>query len=500
MEILLSLAIALLVGLGLSRLAKLLKLPAVTAYLVAGILIGPFCLGRAGVKGLGFTSFEELDSLKIISEVALGFIAFSIGNEFRLSQLKAIGKQATVIGIVQAVMATLLVDVALIGLHYIIPDKLPLPSAIILGAIASATAPAATLMVVRQYKAKGPLTNTLLPVVALDDAVGLVLFAVSFGIAKAVMSGHISVISVVVEPLLEIVLSLALGTIMGFAFSFVERFFHSRSKRLSVSVAFVILTVGISLLKFEAGEVHIGFSSLLTCMMLGTIFCNISDISEELMDRLDRWTAPLFILFFVVSGAELDLAVLGDGMNVLIGVVYIIFRCGGKYLGSYASAKATKCTPAVTKYLGITLFPQAGVALGMAMKASALGEEGYMVSNIVLFSVLIMEIIGPFLTKLSLQKAGEITPEERVSHRGAKYHHFHLPHFGHKHRNEEIIVSPEGEMTIDTDATDTTDNCAEIVETEIAEIVETEIVENVEIEISEMQGDDSNSQSALGTK
>lgn len=475
MEILLSLALALLVGLGLSRLAKLLQLPAVTAYLIAGILIGPFCLGRAGVKGLGFTSFDELESLKIISEVALGFIAFSIGNEFRLSQLKTIGKQATVIGIVQAVMATLFVDAALIGLHFIIPEKLPLPSAIILGAIASATAPAATLMVVRQYKAKGPLTNTLLPVVALDDAVGLVLFAVSFGVAKAVMpGGEISVISVVVEPLLEIVLSLALGTVMGFAFSFVERFFHSRSKRLSVSVAFVLLTVGISLMKFQAGEVHIGFSSLLSCMMLGTIFCNISDISEELMDRLDRWTAPVFILFFVISGAELDLAVLGDGMIVLIGVVYIIFRCAGKYLGSFASAKATKCAPAVTKYLGITLFPQAGVALGMAMKASDIGPEGEMVSNIVLFSVLIMEIIGPFLTKLSLQKAGEITPEERVSHRGAKYHHFHLPHFGHKHRDEEIIVSPEGEMTIDTDVADTTEMA------EVSDVVEMEISQGVE--------------------
>ena len=469
MEVLLSIAIALLVGLGLSRLAKLLQLPAVTAYLIAGILVGPFCLGKAGVKGLGFTSFDELESLKIISEVALGFIAFSIGNEFRLSQLKTIGKQATVIGIVQAVMATLLVDGALIALHFIIPDKLSLPSAIILGAIASATAPAATLMVVRQYKAKGPLTNTLLPVVALDDAVGLVLFAVSFGIAKALISGSVSVISIIVEPLIEIILSLALGTIMGFLFSFVERFFHSRSKRLSVSVAFVFITVAISLMKFEAGQVHIGFSSLLSCMMLGTIFCNVSEISHELMDRLDRWTAPLFILFFVISGAELDLKVLGDYMIVIIGLVYIIFRCGGKYLGSFVSAKATKCTPAVTKYLGITLFPQAGVALGMAMKASAIGEQGEMVSNIVLFSVLIMEIIGPFLTKISLQKAGEIAPEERVSHRGATYHRFHFPHFGHKHQNEDVILSPEGELTIDTDVAE-----------DIVDTAETEMVESAE--------------------
>ncbi len=452
MEILLSLAIALIVGLFLSRLAKLVKLPAVTAYLVAGILVGPFCLGQAGVKGLGFTSFEEIESISIISEVALGFIAFSIGNEFRLSQLKQIGKQATVVGIVQAVTATVLVDVALVALHFIIPDKLPLPSAIILGAIASATAPAATLMVVRQYKSKGPLTDTLLPVVALDDAVGLVLFAVSFGVAKALISGTVSVISVLVEPLIEIVLSLALGGVMGALFSFVERFFHSRSKRLSVSVAFVFLTVAISLMKFEAGGVHIGFSSLLTCMMLGTIFCNISDISAELMDRLDRWTAPLFILFFVMSGAELDLAVLADGFIVLIGVVYIIFRCIGKYVGAYASAKATKCPPQVTKYLGITLFPQAGVALGMALKASSLGEQGAMVSNIVLFSVLIMELVGPSLTKMSLNRAGEIAQNERVSHRGAMYHHIHLPHItlphwhhhGHHTAVVENVVAKEG--------------------------------------------------------
>ena len=418
MEILLSLAIALIVGLLLSRLAKVLKLPAVTAYLVAGILVGPFCLGQAGVKGLGFTSFDEIKSISIISEVALGFIAFSIGNEFRLSDLKAIGKQATIIGIVQAVVATLLVDGALIALHFIIPDKLPLPSAIILGAIASATAPAATLMVVRQYKAKGPLTNTLLPVVALDDAVGLVLFAVSFGVAKALISGSISVISILVEPLIEIVLSLALGAAMGFLFSFVERFFHSRSKRLSISVGFVFLTVAISTLKFNIGGVHIGFSSLLTCMMLGTIFCNICDFSEELMDRLDRWTAPIFILFFVISGADFDLSVLTDLIVVLNGIVYIVFRCVGKYFGANISARFSKSDENVKKYLGITLFPQAGVALGMALKAAALGPIGVIVSNLTLFSVLIYELVGPFLTKLALTKAGEIDPEGKRSARG----------------------------------------------------------------------------------
>ena len=416
--VLLNLAVALLVGLMLSRLAKLVKLPAVTAYLVAGILIGPYCLGALKIEGLGFISMENIHTYGLVSDVALGFIAFLIGNEFRLAQLKKTGKQATVIGIVQAVFTTLVVDAVLIGLHFIIPDKLPLPTAIILGAIASATAPAATLMVVKQYKAKGPVTDVLLPVVALDDAVGLVLFAVSFGVAKALIAGHVNVLSVIVEPILEVVLSLALGTVMGLLFTWFERFFHSRSKRLSMSVAFVFFTVAFSMLKFEIGGVHIGFSSLLTCMMLGTVFCNVCDFSEELMDRLDRWTAPLFLLFFVISGAELELSVFSDIMVVLIGLVYIAFRCLGKYFGAGISARATGCDSNIIKYLGITLFPQAGVALGMATKAGeAFGDIGILISNITLFSVLIYELVGPFLTKIALTKAGEIKPEGRVSSR-----------------------------------------------------------------------------------
>lgn len=417
MQMLLCLSIALFAGLMLSRLAKVLKLPAVTAYLVAGILVGPYLLGSFGVKGLGFISMEDIESYGIICDVALGFIAFSIGNEFRLAQLKQIGKQATVIGIIQAVFTTIVVDAALIGLHFVIPDKLPLSAAIILGAVASATAPAATLMVVRQYKAEGPVTKILLPIVALDDAVGLILFAVSFGVAKALMDGHLNIISVVVEPVLEVVLSIALGAVMGFLFSFFERFFHSRSKRLAMSVTFVFLTVALSMLQFEIGGVHIAFSSLLVCMMLGTVFCNVCDFSEELMDRIDRWTAPLFVLFFVISGAELELSIFKDATIVLIGVVYIVFRCLGKYFGASSSSKLMKCDPSIVKYLGITLFPQAGVALGMAIKAQTIGEEGVIVANIVLFSVLVYELVGPYLTKISLTKAGEIQPEGKISAR-----------------------------------------------------------------------------------
>ena len=421
--ILLNLSLALFAGLALSRLAKVFNLPAVTAYLIAGVLIGPFVLGAFGVSGLGFTSMANVDNYTILCDIALGFIAFSIGNEFRISSLKTIGKQATVVGILQALTATLLVDGVLIAMHFIMPDKLPLPSAIILGAVASATAPAATLMVVRQYKAKGPLTNMLLPVVALDDAVGLIVFAISFGIAKSLGTGKVDFVSIIVEPILEVVLSLLLGALMGWLFAFMERFFQSRSKRMAVSVTFVLLTVGLSMISFDIGGVHIAFSSLLVCMMLGTVFCNICDFSEELMDRVDRWTAPLCILFFVIIGSQLDLSVFTDGAVVLIGVLYIIARSIGKCVGAWGSAKMTKCEPTIVKYLGITLLPQAGVALGMALKASELGAEGAIVQNITLFAVLIYEIVGPMLTKIALTKAGDITPEGRTSARAIHAKH-----------------------------------------------------------------------------
>ena len=416
-EILLTLSIALLSGLLLSRLAKKMGLPAVTAYLVAGVIIGPFCLGKLG---FGFSAVENSpEHYSILCDLALGFIAFAIGNEFRLSQLKKIGKQATVIGIGQAIVTTIVVDIALITLSFILPEGyLPLPAAIILGAVATATAPAATLMVVRQYKAKGPVTDILLPVVALDDAVGLVVFAISFGVAGAIDTGAIDAVSMIVNPILEVVLSIALGAAMGFLFTFCEKFFHSRSKRMAISVTFVMLTVAISSLKFEIGSVHIAFSSLLSCMMLGTIFCNICDFSAELMDRADRWTVPLLVLFFVISGAELDLSVFTNWVYIVIGLAYIVFRCIGKYFGARTSAKISKCDDNIVKYLGITLFPQAGVALGMASQALALGGEiGTLVQSITLFSVLIYELFGPYFTKVALTKAGDIVPHGKTSAR-----------------------------------------------------------------------------------
>ena len=417
MSALCSLSICLLAGLLLSRFAKKFGLPAVTAYLIAGLLLGPSCMGAVGVEGLGFPTLEDVSAFRVISQTALGFIAFAIGNEFRLEQLRHMGRAAILIGILQAVITTLLVDLALIGIHLWRPEMISLASALTLGAIAAATAPAATLMMVRQYKADGPLTRLLLLVVAIDDAVGLVLFAVSFGVASALTSGTISVVSVVVEPFLEILLSLILGALMGLLLNQLEKYFHSRSKRLSISVGCVALAVAVSSTEFTVGDVHCGFSLLLVCMMMSTVFCNICDFSEELMGRVDGWTTPLFVLFFVLSGAELDLTILRSPAVLLLGVTYILARSAGKYLGAFGSAALCKCNRETRNYLGITLFPQAGVALGMALTAQSLPGDGPMVRNIVLFSVLIYELVGPTLTKWALMAAGEIRPEGKTSAR-----------------------------------------------------------------------------------
>ena len=413
MSVLLATAFALFAGLMMTRLFKVthLKLPDVTAFLIAGVLVGPFVIGRIGVPGLGFNSMEEIGQVTILSSAALGFIAFDIGNEFRLSQLKNTGKSAVVIGIIQSVAATIVVDIVLVALHFILgAEVFPLPVAIVLGAIASATAPAATLMVVRQYKAKGPLTDLLLPIVALDDAVGLVVFAISYGIAQAMNGGELNIISVAVNPMLEIVFSLILGSLMGGLLTVLEKLFFSNSNRLSLTIAFVLMTIALTGIEIPlGGGVKISFSTLLVCMMLGTIFCNFSEYSEDIMRRSTKWTAPLYAVFFVISGAQLDLGVFAYPAILLIGAVYIIFRCVGKYFGASIGCSLMKTEPKVKKYLGITLFPQAGVALGMVVSAQGLGSEmGGMIRNIILFSVLIYELVGPLLTKMSLDKAGEI--------------------------------------------------------------------------------------------
>ena len=453
-QVLLSISVCAFAGLLMSRICKLLKLPAVTGYLIAGILVGCFCLGRFTLPGgfhLGFgdPEFGDIHALGIICDIALGFIAFSIGSEFRLSELKKTGKQATVIGIFQAVATTVVCCGVLIALHYILiaatgKDVLPIPAVLILSAIATATAPAATLMVVRQYKAKGPLTNLLLPIVALDDAVGLVIFAVMFGIAKAIGGGDPSVLSIVVEPLIEIIVSLLIGALLGYVLSKLEKLFHSNSNRLSLVITFIFVTVAITELQnIVIGGVHVHFSSLLTCMMCGTVFCNVCECSDEMMMRSDSWSKPLLILFFVISGAELDLRVFLQPLLVLVGVVYIISRCIGKYFGAMGSAKMTNRSPDIVKYLGITLFPQAGVALGMVSTVASdkviSPDIAGVVRFVILFAVLVYEIAGPVMTKWALTKAGDITEKPADSSKRRKNvdherHERHWLNLGHSEK------------------------------------------------------------------
>jgi Kef-type K+ transport system membrane component KefB len=423
-SILLSISVALGVGLLMSRIVKRFGLPAITGYLIGGVLIGPYFLGRLQIPGIGFTSMEKVEELKVISEITLGFIAFLIGNEFRISQLRKTGKQALVIGVFQALTATLVVDIVLFIIYLIMPDKISLSAVITLGAIATATAPAATLMVINQYEAKGKLTDILLQVVAIDDAVGLIIFAISLGIAKVISTGEYNLLTIIVEPIVEIILSLLIGIIIGTILTKSENQFKSRSKRMSVIVAIVLLSVSISMYHFTFAGIHISISSLLLCMMVGTAFCNESeyDFSNDLMDRTNRWATPFMILFFILSGSELQLDVFTNITIVLIGIAFIAARTIGKYYGAYFSAKAVKCDKSVQKYLGITLLPQAGVALGMSIKAQeALGNDGNLIKNITLFAILIYELVGPYLTKQALIKSGDIVPKESITNKIRTY-------------------------------------------------------------------------------
>ncbi len=418
MNLFLAAAIALIAGLLMTRVTSRLKLPDVTAYLIAGLLVGPYCLGRLGIPGLGFNTAEELHQLNFISATSLGFIAFTIGNEFKAEDLKHSGKKILLIGILEGLMATVAVDLVLLAARSFMPGVLSPAGAIVLGAIAAATAPAATLMVVRQYKAKGPLVDVLLPVVALDDAVGLAIFAVSFGVAQAMSQGAIDAVSIVLEPFCEIVLSLAMGALLGEVLTQLEKLFHSGRNRMALIVGFVLLTVALSMLEFDIGTVHISFSSLLVCMAMGVIFCNRCPLADDLMDKADKWTSPLFAMFFILSGAELELDVFRSLPVVVIGILYIVFRCVGKYAGAYLGTSITGYGKNVRKWLGVTLFPQAGVALGMSVTVSSWGTEGTLIRNIILFGVLIYELFGPVMTKIALTKAGDIQPKsEDVIHR-----------------------------------------------------------------------------------
>lgn len=432
--------LALLVGLLSSRLMKLIKLPNVTGYLIAGILFGPCVLGLAfkDVQYNGSSLLDlvyDSDVMTFISNAALGFIAFSIGTSFKLTSLKKVGTRVVVITIFEALGGAIFVLIGLFIAKIFIQD-IPVEIILTLGAIACATAPAATLLVVKQYKAKGPMVNTLLPVVAFDDAVALIVFEILFSIAKALAKGTSpDFMSIAVWPLVSIILSLAIGTGLGFLVSLGCKFFKSRANRLIMCIVSIFFCVGISLIpwsSFLPEGVNISTSALLSTMMVGAILVNARYDSELIFERMDMFTPPIFMLFFVISGANLDLSVfISDTapIMIVIALTYLIFRAGGKWVGAFVSAKITHAEPAVQKYLGFALFPQAGVAIGLASTASvtlvnegkALGDSelgttlvtyGNMILAIILASTLIYELLGPVIAKTALKKAGEISSEQ----------------------------------------------------------------------------------------
>lgn len=384
-------------GLLLTRLAKKVNLPNVTAYLIAGLIVGPYCLN--------LFSESMLAGISELTSIALGFIAFSIGGEFKWESLKRVGVKALIITIFQALAALAAVDVVLILCGF------DLPLSLTLGAIATATAPAATLMVVRQYRAQGTMTNTLLSVVAMDDAIGLAAFAISLAMAQSLTSGAAPTVqNMLISPLLEIGLSLVVGAALGTVLSFLLRFFRSRANRLSLMIAAVFAGVALS----DCW----GLSALLTCMAIGAAMVNLRADSGALIENTDRWTPPLFMLFFIISGAELDLQVL---TNVgLLGVLYLVARSLGKYFGSALGACVVKSEPKIRKYLGLTLLPQAGVAIGMAQVVIAkLPEYGEVIRAVVLCATLVYELVGPVITRIALSRAGEI-PADALPERKKK--------------------------------------------------------------------------------
>ncbi len=433
MNILIVLAVFIIVGLLATRIIRLFNLPNVTGYLIAGLLIGPsMFLLISKIFNIDLIYYENysdaVNKLSLLSDVALGFIALSIGVEFKLHHLKEIGKKIFIITLFQALTTTLFVDVALIALHKVLGISLGV--AVTMGAIATATAPAATLLVVRQYNAKGPVVDTLLPVVALDDAVGLMVFSISFAIAKVYDTGaDITIMAVLVNPLVEIFASLLVGFGLGALMTLISKAFKSRANTLGLLIAFSLLCVGLSQIQFHFGEVEFSFSSLLVCMMLGATYANLRKDTQRYLARVDEFTPPLFLSFFVISGASIDFSVINSISIVLVALIYIVVRSLGKYSGAYVGSLVAKAEPDVRKYLGITLLPQAGVAIGMANMAKAAfdvhgSHNGDIIYTIVLTATLVYELVGPMLTKIALEKANEIDKNTSLvgKHRLVKHH------------------------------------------------------------------------------
>ncbi len=429
MNFILILGILLILGLASTRLMKIMKLPNVTGYLIIGLLTALVCMLIDYFSGNTILTDELISLNELVSSVALGFIALSIGEEFRLTKIKKYGFKIIIITILQATLAMLLVDFVVLIVCFIL--GLPLEVSLCLGAIATATAPAATLMVIHQYKAKGPLVDLLLPVVAFDDALGLIFFSLSVSISKVIATGTTaSILSLVIIPLIEIVGSLLLGLVLGFLLRFFINFFKSRNNHVMMLISFTLIGVGTCSLfsNIIINNEHLEFSNLLCCMMIGATYINIGD-NKEIVERdfslVERWTPSLFLLFFVLSGAHLVTSskeLLATNINMtfvfIVFLAYIVARSLGKYFGAFIGCKITKRNKKITEYLGVTLLPQAGVAIGMANQISSMdvfkNGSGNIIVTVVLCATLVYELFGPLLTKWSLNRAGEIPTADGV--------------------------------------------------------------------------------------
>ncbi len=392
--------IIILTGLIFGKLAKYIRLPNVTGYIFGGLIIGPSILGFFGAE---IVPSNIVDILTPISEIALGFIAFTIGTEFQLSYFKKVGIKPIVIAVFESLFAVIFIFVVLLLF------KVEVGFALVLASIGAATAPAATLMVIKQYKAKGEVTETLMSVVAIDDATAMIFFGISVAIAKAIGSSSTNITWTVFKPIVEVVISLSIGFVIGLLLTLLLKWFTGRSNRISVVTSLLLITVSISSI-FSHFNVPFGFSSLLSCMMAGAVLTNLATDrkTSSILELIDRFTPPIMISFFVLAGIGLELSVLKT--VGIIGMIYIVMRVVGKWTGAWFGAKITKASPEVQKYLGFSLIPQAGVAIGLSLIARTILEptQAAQLTAVILSATLIYELIGPLITKISLQKAGEI--------------------------------------------------------------------------------------------
>ena len=397
--VILELAVMLLSAFLLSRLTKRLKLPNVTAYIVAGILIGP-C-------GLKWIDAEMVESMGFVTDVALAFIAFGVGRYFKWETLKKSGARVLIVTALESLTAAAAISAVMLLVFH-----LPLSFALLLGAVGAATAPASTLMTIRQYKAKGHFVDTILQVVALDDAVALLAFSVCATISQIAGSAGKADAASILLPIACNIAAVALGAGMAFLLKWGERRVTSRYNRLLMVVILLLTLSGLC--------AAVDISPLLACMALGMVHANISRKGEALFKAVERFTPPVLTFFFVVSGMRLNVPALKTAG--VIGVSYFFVRILGKYAGAAAGALLTDEDKSVRRYLGLALTPQAGVSIGLA----ALGERmlppemGSLLNTIVLSSAVLYEIAGPGLAKLALHLAGALNPAEKEVDKDAK--------------------------------------------------------------------------------